>query len=193
MKGLIALLYLICNIAVAQGLSAPDFKATSSSGKIISLTDFKGKIIVLEWTNHLCPFVRKHYSTGNMQSLQEEFTSKGVIWLSVISSAPGKQGHLDGTEALPQSKIQKSHPTEILLDPEGKLGKIFEAKTTPHIIIIDKMGLIAYQGAVDSVADSEPSSIKGAKNYVSQALNSILANKAVKVAKTQSYGCSIKY
>lgn len=197
MKFLIALLALVSSAAFAleTGTPAPDFSLTglNTKNKEIKLSDFKGKIVVLEWLNHGCPFVRKHYDSGNMQGLQKKYVDKNVIWLSIISSAPGKQGHVDEEGALKEKQANKSGATDILLDPTGKVGKLYGAKTTPHMYIIDKNGTLAYQGAIDDKADTDVTSIKSAKNFVSTALDELMSDKKIARHTTKSYGCSVKY
>ena len=175
------------------GEPAPAFSATDSDGKTVKLSDFAGKTVVLEWTNDGCPFVKKHYSSGNMQSLQKDAAAKGVVWLSVISSAPGKQGNVSGTEANALSKERGATPAEVLLDPTGALGRSYDAKTTPHLFIVDPKGKLAYMGGIDSIASADPADIKDAKPYVKLALAEIAAGKPVTDAVTKPYGCSIKY
>lgn len=173
---------------------APDFKLIAAETNAqVSLSDFKNKLIVLEWLNHGCPFIRKHYDGGNMQKLQKIYGDKGVVWLSIISSAVGKQGHVDVKDALRDKKRYQSHSTFILLDPQGKVGKLYKAKVTPHMFIISKEGEIVYQGAIDDQPDAEISSLKIAKNYVSQALDELLRDKKVSIKSTRPYGCSVKY
>jgi AhpC/TSA family len=179
--------------ALTSGTMAPDFTLKSATGKDIKLSDFKGKIVVLEWMNHGCPFVRKHYDSGNMQSLQKKYTGQNVLWFSIISSAEGKQGYVTAEEAIKDWKDNKSSATDVLLDPTGKVGKLYEAKTTPHMFVIDKTGLVAYQGAIDSIADAEKASVASAKNYVAQALDEVIVGKKVSQPATKSYGCSVKY
>jgi hypothetical protein len=179
--------------AIENGALAPDFKLMAASGKMIGLQDYKGKTIVLEWTNHGCPFVRKHYDSGNMQSLQKKYSEKGIIWLSIISSAEGKQGYVKPDEALADRKKFNSMATDVLLDPKGEVGLKYEAKTTPHMFIISKEGKLVYQGAIDSINSTDPKDIKASENYIEKALDSILSNKAIKISKTKSYGCSVKY
>lgn len=194
MKLLIALLFLISStcFALTTGEKAPTFKLTGLS-KEVSLGDYKGKIVVLEWLNHGCPFVRKHYDSGNMQALQKKYTEKGVVWFSVISSAPGKQGHVDQAGALKEKTSNKSGATDILLDPTGEAGKMYGAKTSPHMYIINKEGDLVYQGAIDDQPDTEKDSIATAKNYVAKALDEVLAGKKVTAHTTRSYGCAVKY
>lgn len=196
MKSLIALLFFVNSaFALTTGDKAPDFKLRGLNPKMkdVSLSSFKGKIVVLEWLNHGCPFVRKHYDSGNMQSLQKKYIEKNVIWLSVISSAPGKQGHVDEAQALKDKAANKSSATDILLDPTGEVGKLYGAKTTPHMYIVDKEGNLVYQGAIDSQPDTEKDSIPSAKNYVASALDEIMAGKKVTAHTTKSYGCGVKY
>lgn len=180
MKFLMVLLTLFSSpvFALTTGVTAPNF-ILKGIKKEVSLADFKGKVIVLEWLNHSCPFVRKHYDSGNMQALQKKYTEQDVIWLSIISSAKNGQ--------------YKSAATDILLDPSGDVGKLYEAKTTPHMYIINKHGLLVYQGAIDESADTDKKSILTAKNYVSEALDEVLKGQEVKVHTTKAYGCSIKY
>jgi hypothetical protein len=197
MKFLIALLALSIHsaFAIQTGSDAPNFTLSGLNPKIrdITLSDFKGKIVVLEWLNYGCPFVKKHYGSGNMQALQKKYVEKDVIWLSIISSAPGKQGHVDVKEGTKEKVVNKSASTDVLLDSNGKVGKLFGAKTTPHMFIIDREGKIAYQGAIDDHADSDPTSIPMSKNYVAKALDEILSGKNVTVHTTKAYGCSVKY
>lgn len=178
---------------VRVGAAAPAFTATDSNGKSHKLSDFKGKTVVMEWTNHQCPFVVKHYSSGNMQALQKEATGKGVVWLSVVSSAPGQQGNVNGQQANALTKSRNAAPTAVLLDPDGKIGRMYGARTTPHMYIIDSKGTLQYAGAIDDKPSSKPEDVKGANNYVRSALTSVLAGQPVKSASTQPYGCSVKY
>ena len=195
MIALLALFASLSSFALETGTPAPDFTLKSAGTKDgeIKLSDYKGKVVVLEWLNHGCPFVRKHYDSGNMQALQGKYVSKNVIWFSVISSAPGKQGYVTTDEARKDMIKNKSAATNVLLDPTGKVGQLYGAKTTPHLFVINKEGILAYQGAIDDKPDTEKTSIAGAKNYVSEALDLILENKKVSQATTKSYGCSVKY
>lgn len=172
---------------------APDFTLTDSRNQTVSLSDYKGKLVVLEWTNHECPFVRKHYESGNMQKLQRDYTGKGVVWLSLISSAPGKQGHVTGDQAEELSKNRNAAPTAVLLDPTGKAGQLYGAKTTPHMYIIDKDGVVRYAGGIDSIKSTDQADIPKAKNYVAQSLDELLAGKPVSEPATAPYGCGVKY
>ena len=180
--------------AVETGKAAPDFSLTSADGKTVKLSDYKGKTVVLEWVNEGCPFVRKHYDSGNMQSLQAKYTNKDVIWLSVCSSAEGKQGHWsDGDEANEFKRREKAAMSAILLDPEGTVGRAYGAKTTPHMYIINKKGVLEYQGAIDDTASTRAKDIPKSTNWVVQALDELLAGKKVSVSDTKPYGCSVKY
>lgn len=172
---------------------APDFTAVDSNGKAHRLRDFKGKVVVLEWTNHQCPFVRKHYESGNMQKLQKQATGKGVVWLSVISSAPGQQGNLNGKQANDLTKSRGAAPTAVLLDPDGKLGNLYSARTTPHMFVITSNGTLAYMGAIDSISSADKADVAKAKNYISTALDRVLKGQTVDTPVTQPYGCSVKY
>jgi peroxiredoxin len=173
--------------------TAPDFKLKDSNGKEHSLSDFKGKIVVLEWINFECPFVKKHYDSKNMQSLQEKYTAKGVIWLAICSSAPGKQGNFSSEEINKRSKDHNTKFTAYLIDEDGKVGKMYGAKTTPHMFIIDKDGKLVYAGGIDDKASTDVEDVKTAKNYVSAALDELLNGKQVTTQSSTPYGCSVKY
>jgi AhpC/TSA family len=175
------------------GKPAPEFSAVDSNGKTVKLSDFRGKIVVLEWTNDGCPYVKKHYGSGNMQSLQRDAAAKGAVWLSIISSAPGMQGYVDGAAANALTKSRSAAPTAVLLDPEGAIGHLYEARTTPHMFIVNKDGTLAYMGGIDDKPTSNPDDIKGAKNYVRAALEDVAAGKPAGEAVTRPYGCSVKY
>jgi peroxiredoxin len=172
---------------------APDFTATDSQGQAHSLDQYHGKYIVLEWHNQGCPFTRKHYVSGNMQDLQKEWTAKGVVWFTVISSAPGTQGYV--TAAQENDYLAKMHaaPTAALLDPDGKLGRLYNARTTPDMFVIDPQGKLIYAGAIDNRPTPDVEDIKGADNFVSDALTSAMAGKPVAMPYTRAYGCSVKY
>jgi peroxiredoxin len=161
--------------------------------KTWKLSDQKGKVVVLEWFNQSCPYVKKHYSSGNMQQLQKEYTEKGVVWFTVLSSAPGKQGHMTASELAKSLLNSKAKSTAGLLDPTGEVGKAYEAKTTPHFFVLNEKGIVAYQGAIDDNSSSDPETIKASKNYVRSALNATLEKKPVTEASTKPYGCSVKY
>jgi len=178
---------------VKVGQPAPEFTAVDSTGKSHNLSDFKGKIVVLEWTNHECPFVRKHYESENMQKIQKMATDKGVVWLSVVSSAPGSEGHVDGAKADSLTKERNAAPTAVLLDPDGKLGRLYGARTTPHMFVIAEDGTLAYMGAIDSIPSADKADIAKAENYVTQALEQLMKGEAVTNATTQPYGCTVKY
>ncbi|WP_247218813.1 thioredoxin family protein [Synechococcus sp. C9] len=178
---------------VRVGSPAPNFTAKTSAGQTVSLSDYKGKVVVLEWTNHECPFVVKHYSTGNMQKLQQEAKAKGVVWFSVVSSAPGQQGFVTAEQANAVVKEKKASPTAVLLDPDGTLGKLYGARTTPHMFVIDKAGQLQYMGAIDDAPSLANQDVTKANNYVRAALGQIMAGQKVTTSTTQPYGCSVKY
>lgn len=178
---------------VPTGNPAPDFTLKDSTGVEHSLSDFKGSYVVLEWTNHLCPFVVKYYSEGHMQDLQAKMAEKGVVWLQVLSSAPGKQGYLTGEEAEKLRADNGHKSAAMLLDPEGKVGKQYDALTTPHMYLIDPEGTLIYQGAIDSVKSTRTSDIEGATNYVVEAYAADVAGEPVAEPTTAPYGCGIKY
>ncbi|NBB80528.1 MAG: redoxin domain-containing protein [Verrucomicrobia bacterium] len=179
--------------AVPTGSSAPDFTLTDTTGTEHSLSDFKGKFVVLEWTNHLCPFVQKHYSKGDMQALQKEMTEDGVVWLQIISSAKGKQGYLRPEEGRAMREEKGMHSTAMLLDTSGEVGRAYDARTTPHMFLIDPEGILVYQGAIDSIQSTRQSDVAKAENYVKAAYRSALAGQPIKNATTTPYGCSVKY
>ncbi len=173
--------------------AAPAFTLTDSNGTSHSLSDFAGKVVVLEWINHDCPFVKKHYDKGHMQALQKEATDKGVVWLSICSSAPGKQGHQSAEGHNKLAKAKGVHATAILIDEDGKVGKAYKAETTPHMYVINSEGLLVYQGAIDDKRSTNPDDIASSKNYVREALASVWAGTPVAEPKTKAYGCSVKY
>ena len=175
------------------GASAPDFTAVDSNGVMHSLSDFKGKTVVLEWTNEGCPYVKKHYKSGNMQWIQKSAVADDVVWLSVISSAPGKQGHVDGAGANAIVSKYGASPSAVLLDEAGDLGRLYGARTTPHMYVINGSGDLVYQGAIDSNRSANPATIAGATNYITAALDAVKAGQAPAEAQTQPYGCSVKY
>jgi peroxiredoxin len=177
----------------AVGTTAPDFSLTDSKGKTQSVSQYKGKYVVLEWFNPGCPFVQKHYGSGNMQKLQEEFTGKGVVWLTIDSSAPGLEGNLTPEQANAKMTEWKTKQTALVLDPDGKAGRSYGAKNTPHMFVINPEGKIVYEGAIDSKATPNPADINSATNYVKVALEESLAGKTVSNANTKPYGCSVKY
>lgn len=173
--------------------AAPAFTLSDVAGKSHSLSDYRGKYVVLEWTNFGCPFVRKHYNSGHMQELQKKYTGKDVVWLSICSSAPGKEGYYEPAAAATAVKEHEAAPTAYLLDPTGTVGKLYGARTTPHMFVIDPAGNIIYQGAIDNRRSTEVADIAGATNYVEQALNESMAGQPVTTPLTQPYGCSVKY
>ena len=175
------------------GSTAPDISATDSKGKTQTLSQYKGKYVVLEWFNPECPFVKKHYGSGNMQKLQEEFTGKGVVWLTIDSSAPGHEGNLTAEQANQKIAEWKAHSSALLLDPDGKAGRTYGAKNTPHMFVINPEGKIVYEGAIDSKATPNPADIASSTNYVKVALDESLAGKTVTTPSSRPYGCSVKY
>jgi peroxiredoxin len=179
--------------AVRVNEPAPDFSATDSNGQTHRLSDYRGKFVVLEWTNRGCPYTRKHYQSGNMQRLQKKWTAKGVIWLTVLSSAPGKQGYMSAADENEYLKQMNAHPTAALLDPTGSLGHLYDAKTTPQLFVINPQGILVYDGAIDDRPTTDVADIQGAKNYLDQALEEALAGKSVSDPVTRPYGCSVKY
>lgn len=189
------LLFLFLAIAMAArvGEAAPDFTATDSNAKTHHLSDYKGKYVVLEWHNQGCPYTRKHYESGNMQHLQKEWTEKGVVWFTVISSAPGTQGYVTASNENDYVKRMHASPTAVLLDPDGNLGHLYAAKTTPHMYVINPAGVLIYNGAIDDHPTADQSDIPSSKNYVSAALQEALSGKSVTDAATRPYGCSVKY
>jgi peroxiredoxin len=179
--------------AATVGQPAPAFTLVSSAGPSVSLADQRGKIVVLEWTNHDCPYVRKHYETKNMQALQKEATGQGVVWLTIISSAPGTQGHVSAAQANELTRTRSATPTAVLFDPTGVTGKAYGATNTPHMYVITRDGVLAYAGAIDDRPTSRRGDVEGAQNYVRAALAAVTAGQAVKVPITRAYGCTIKY
>lgn len=179
--------------APAIGSDAPSFSLSDSDGKKHTLAEHKGKYVVLEWTNPQCPFVKKHYGSGNMQKLQAEYTKKGVVWLSIDSSAKGHEGYLTPEQAKEWQATAKTASTALLLDADGKVGREYGAKTTPEMYIINPEGKLVYSGAIDSIPSADPSDVTKASNYVKAGLDSALSGKPIETAATKSYGCSVKY
>ena len=179
--------------ALKPGEHAPDFKGTDSNGKPETLAQYHGKFVVLEWTNQGCPYTQKHYESGNMEALQKKWTARGVVWLSVISSAPGEQGYQTGPEENEYLQRMKASPTAVILDPHGSIGRLYEAKTTPHMFVIDPEGKLVYEGAIDDQPTPDPASITTAHNYVTAALEEAMSGKPVATPVTRAYGCSVKY
>lgn len=175
------------------GAPAPGFSLPDSQGKTESLNNFKGKYVVLEWFNPGCPFVQKHYKSDNMQALQKEFTAKGVVWLTIDSSAPGEEGNLSPEDARKQISEWKMNSSALLLDPDGKVGHEYRATNTPHMFIIDPSGKLIYSGAIDDKPTPDPATIKTASNYVRAALDEAMSGKAVTTPTSRAYGCSVKY
>jgi peroxiredoxin len=191
-----ALLVLAATPAAADvkpGDLAPDFKLTDTSGREVALSDLRGKVVVLEWTNHLCPYVGKHYGTGTMQALQRDATGQGVVWLTIISSAPGLQGHVTPAEADKLTADRKAAPSHVLLDPQGTVGRSYKASATPHMFVINKDGSLAYMGAIDDKPSADRATIKTARPYAREAIMAVLAGKPVATTSTRAYGCTIKY
>ncbi len=179
--------------AARPGEPAPDFTATDTYGRTHRLSDYRGKFVVLEWQNRGCPYTRKHYETGNMQRLQKQWTARGVVWLTIISSAPGKQGYMTAEEANQYFAQMGAAPTAVLLDPQGTVGHLYDARTTPEIYIIDPKGVLIYQGAIDDKPTTNPEDIKTARNYVDLVLGQAMAGQPVTISATRPYGCSVKY
>ena len=179
---------------IANGTNVTDMTVTDSNGVQHNLSDFNGKRVILEWTNDGCPYVKKHYETDNMQTLQKEATLDGdTVWLSIISSAPGKQGYVSGEGANELTTSRGAAPSAVVLDPAGEMGKTFAAKTTPHMYIIDEGGTLVYQGAIDDNSSARKSTVAGATNYVRAAISDLDAGRSVAVSDTAPYGCSVKY
>lgn len=199
MKSLLTLMTVLGLATFAQaaqpeiGKPAPEFTLKDSTGKEHSLSDYKGKVVVLEWVNYGCPFVKKHYDSGNMQKVQKAATDGGAVWLAICSSAPEKQGHMSSEEATAKLKEVGSAASAYLIDEDGKVGKLYDARTTPEMYIINPEGVLVYAGAIDDKPTANSSDIEGAVNYVSTALDEISAGKPVTTSKTKSYGCSVKY
>ena len=175
------------------GQAAPAFTGKDTAGKTVALSDYAGKTVVLEWTNHECPFVKKHYESGNMQSLQKELTGKGAVWLTVVSSAPGKQGHVSAAQADDLTASRQAAPSEVILDEDGKIGMAYGAAATPQMVVITPAQTVAYMGAIDSIPSAKQSDIPKAENYVRAAYEAVAAGQPVQVAQTKAYGCSVKY
>jgi peroxiredoxin len=179
--------------AVKPGDQAPDFKGTDSNGHTQSLSQYRGKWVVLEWANRGCPYDQKHYNSGNMEALQKEWTAKGVVWLRIVSSAPGQQGYVTPAEENAYLSEKHAAPSAAILDPTGAIGHLYEAKTTPDMFVIDPAGKLIYMGAIDDKPSPDPDTLKGAHNYVTEALEDGMAGKPVPTPVTRSYGCAVKY
>jgi peroxiredoxin len=172
---------------------APTFYGVTSDGGTVNLSALKGKTLVLEWTNHECPFVKKHYESGNIPQLQKEAAAKGVVWLQIISSAKDKQGYVDGPTAIKLNESRGAKPAYTILDPEGKIGQLYGAQTSPHLFIINPQGILVYKGGIDSIASAKQEDIDKATNYVRETLAALENGKKVPNPITKPYGCSIKY
>lgn len=181
------------DVAARPGAPAPSFTATDIDGHTVSLADYAGKTVILEWTNDGCPFVGKHYNSGNMQELQRRFTGVGDIWLTIASSAPGQEAFVSPEEARADLARWNASPSDYLLDPDGVVGHLYDARATPHMVVIDAKGVVAYIGAIDDKRSTDLADVKTAKNYVAAALGELAAGKPVTVAATHDYGCSVKY
>jgi peroxiredoxin len=179
--------------AATIGSAAPEFALTGIDGKAYKLSDFKGKYVVLEWNNLDCPFVKKHYASGNMQALQKKYTDKGVAWLTICSSAAGKQGYYEAADLQEKTKESKLSSTAYLRDADGTVGRIYGAKTTPHMFVINPEGVLVYAGAIDDKPSPDPNDIPKASNYVAACLDESMAGKAVATSATAAYGCGVKY
>jgi peroxiredoxin len=175
------------------GAPAPAFTLSDSSGKTVSLADFKGKTVVLEWTNNDCPYVRKHYSGNNMQALQKKWTAQGVVWLTLISSAPDTQGYVSAAEANKLTAERSAAPSDVLFDPKGDVGRVYGAQVTPHMYVIKGDGTLAYMGGIDDKPTTRLDDLKTAKNFVDAALAEVAQGKPVSVTTSRPYGCTIKY
>ena len=193
MLGIVTAFSMAAHAGVSVGQPAPDFTGIDSNGNQHTLSQYKGKTVVLEWTNHDCPYVKKHYNSGNMQTLQKQAAADGVVWLSIISSRPGKQGHVSGGKANDLTRSRKAAPTAVILDETSAIGRWYGAKTTPHMYIIDKTGQLVYMGGIDSIPSSDKADIAAAKNYVRAALDAMTAGKIIEDSITRPYGCSVKY
>jgi peroxiredoxin len=179
--------------AARVGDQAPSFTGTDSNGKTETLSQYAGKYVVLEWHNRDCPYTRKHYESGNMQSLQKEWRAKDVVWLTIISSAPGQQGYVDAAQENAYMKKMGASPTAAILDPSGAIGHIYDAKTTPEVFVIDPSGKLIYAGAIDDHPTADLADIKVSKDYLSAALTEAMAGRSVATAYTRPYGCSVKF
>ena len=179
--------------AAKVGDAAPDFTVTASNGKTLRLTDYRGKYVVLEWHNNGCPYVRKHYNSGNMQRLQKQWTGAGVAWFTILSSAPGKQGYVTASEENDYLAKMQAAPTAALLDPTGEIGHLYDAKTSPQMVVINPQGVVIYDGAIDDKPTTDLKDITDARNYVNVALEQAMAGKQVETPATRPYGCSVKY
>ena len=179
--------------AAKVGEAAPEFTGTASNGKTFHLSDYRGKFVVLEWHNNGCPFVRKQYNSGNMQRLQKQWTGQGVVWFTILSSAPGRQGYVTADEENDYLAKMQAAPTAALLDPTGVIGHLYDAKTSPQMVVINPQGVVIYDGAIDNKPTTDLNDVPSATNYVNLALEQARAGKPVETAATRPYGCSVKY
>jgi len=191
--GMVGILGSAANAAPQIGQLAPDFSAQDTKGDALRLSQYRGKTVVLEWTNADCPYTRKHYSSGNMQGVQQLAQQKGIVWLSIISSAPGRQGYVNGSAADALTESRHAAPTAVLLDPNGTLGRLYNAKTTPHMFVIDKNGELQYMGGIDSIASADVDDIARAEPFLKEAMLAVADGKKPPHSVTKPYGCSIKY
>lgn len=191
--GMIGILSAAASAAPKINQVAPDFAAQDSRGNAVNLSQFRGKTVVLEWTNADCPFTRKHYNSGNMQSVQELAQQNGIVWLTIVSSAPGKQGYVNGPAADQLTESRHAAPTTVLLDPTGTVARLYSAKTTPHMFVIDKRGTVQYMGGIDSIASTDVDDIAHAEPYLKEAMLAVANGEKPPHAVTKPYGCSIKY
>jgi peroxiredoxin len=175
------------------GEPAPEFTAAASNGKTVHLADYRGKYVVLEWHNNGCPYVGKHYKSGNMQKLQKQWTGRGVVWLTILSSAPGEQGYMTANEENDYITKVQAAPTAALLDPTGQIGHLYDAKTSPQMVVINPQGVVIYDGAIDDKPTTDLEDVPTATNYVNLALEQAIAGKQVETPTTRPYGCSVKY
>ena len=193
LSGVLACVLAAPALAATVGAAAPDFQLKDTSGKLVKLADFKGRHVVLEWTNPGCPFVVKHYGSQNMQGLQKEYTANNVVWLSVSSTAKGHHDHLEPAALAARYKEWGSAQTAVLMDDAGTVGKAYAARTTPHMVVIDPAGKLVYAGGIDDKRSADPADVKDAKNFVRAALGESMAGKPVSTPTAAPYGCSVKY
>ena len=193
LSALVGVLTLVTVHAADVGAGAPMFTAKDAKGATVSLAELRGKVVVLEWLNFDCPFVKKHYGSGNMQKLQTDYTSKGVVWLTISSSAEGKEGYLEPSKLGELAATKGNKATHVIADGDGKIGKAYAAKTTPHMFIVDKEGKLVYDGAIDSKPTPDAADVATADKFFANALDAVLAGKQVVNAKNQPYGCGVKY
>jgi len=194
LAGLVSLLF--AAVVYAEPVvnqAAPLFSGLTAEGTTLKLADLRGKTVILEWTNHECPFVVKHYQSGNIPALQKQAAAQDIVWLQIISSAPGKQGYVDAETAKKLNLARDAHPANIVFDASGAIGKLYAATNTPQLFIIDAQGVLLYKGGIDSIASADQADIAQAQNYISSALKELAAGKPISTAVTKPYGCTIKY